>query len=259
LRDTGSPEDRRVVTTRIRTPLILLACLASVRIAVAEPEAERLYNEGQAAYDAKHYDDAIAAWEQSYALGKLPALLFNLGQANRLANHCTRAVEAYRKFLAAAPDAADAPTARDLVRELEPCPDTPKPPPKPPPPKPHQVEPRVPVDQQPHVVDHGRGKRVAGVVTLGAGAALLATGIYFGNHATSLANEVEAACTGGCEWATVEDKDAAGRRAAKLQYVFYGAGVGAVAAGAVMYLLGARARSVVVEPRDRGIAVTMRW
>jgi tetratricopeptide (TPR) repeat protein len=265
----------RIVT---RATCISIVLLLAARVAAAQPqtrpEDERLYNEGQKAYDDKRYEDAIAAWEKSYAISKLPALLFNLGQANRLADHCAAAVAAYKKFLEKSPDADDAPTAEQFVRELEPCPEpaatgpsTTGPSTGPATTGPATTGPATtgPSTDHPstsvttrHVVDHGRGKRITGIVALGAGAALVATGAYFGNRAVTLADEVGTACSAGCEWADVQDKDAEGRRDAKLQYVFYGVGAAAIITGAVTYVLGTRDKTVIVEPHADRVSVAFR-
>jgi len=233
--------------------LVILLVLATGVASAQAPDAEQLYKDGQTAYDAKRYDDAIAAWSKSYELSRLPALVFNLAQAHRLAGHCAKAVESYKKFLSLDPQSDERPAAEQFLRELEPC-VKPKPIDLKPPPK---VE-ILPSGMGSHrIEDRGGGKRMAGVIIGGAGIALFATGLYFGNRATSLANEVEAACELGCEWSTLEAKDASGRQAATLQYVFYGVGATAIAGGTVLYLLGARAREtrVFVEPTANGGAV----
>jgi hypothetical protein len=96
---------------------------------------------------------------------------------------------------------------------------------------------------------------VAGLVIGGGGLAMIAGGIFFGNSATSIAREIKTACEAGCEWATLESRDAEGRRAETLQYVFLGAGVAAAATGVWFYVRGARAREVLVEPRAGGAVV----
>src|SRR5262249_43069716 len=111
-------------------PLAIVALLAGV--AAAEPEAERLYKEGQAAYDAERYDEALAAWERSYELSHLPGLVFNIAQAHRFRGDCGKAVEAYKKFVALDPKSSERPTAEGFIKELSPCPaDKPTPPPPP--------------------------------------------------------------------------------------------------------------------------------
>lgn len=232
--------------------LVVLVLLAGV--AHADSDAEHFYKEGQAAYDDKRYDDAITAWTRSYELSKLPALVFNLAQAHRLANHCDQAVESYKKFLELDPASEERPAAEQFLRELQPC--------KKPELKPiDYTKPKG--EQLPsglgtyRTEDRGGGKRTAGLITGGAGLALFATGLYFGNKATSIANEIREACAMGCEWSELESKDASGRSAATLQYVFYGAGAAGIVAGATLYFLGVRAREtqVRVEPTAGGAVV----
>lgn len=229
----------------MRRAALVAALVLLARVAHADGDAEKLYQEGQTAYDEKRYDDAITSWDKAYALSKLPALMFNLAQAHRLAGHCTKAVDAYQRFLTLDPASTEKPDAEQFLRELQPCPDAPKP-------KPDRTAPVV-VGQ--HVEDHGGGKRRAGLIVGGAGLAVFATGLYFGSRATSIANEVQDACEMGCEWATLEDKDASGRRAQSLQYVFLGVGAAAIASGAVLYYLGKSDKHVVVEYAKTGAAV----
>jgi tetratricopeptide (TPR) repeat protein len=219
---------------------VLFVLALATRVAAAEGDAESLYKEGQAAYDAKRYTDAIVAWDKAYALSKLPALVFNLAQAHRLAGHCREAYDAYKSFVRLDPSAEDRPAAEQFTRELDSCanPKTPK-------------APKVPTHSVTHE-DRGRGRRIAGIVIGGGGLAMLAAGIVFGNRATSIASDIKTACEVSCEWATLESKDADGQRAEKLQYVFLGAGAAAVATGLFFYVRGARARDVVVEPRAGG-------
>ena len=219
-----------------RAAVLGIVLLARVARADDTSDAERLYQEGQTAYDDKRYEDAIKAWEQSYAKSKLPALVFNLAQAHRLANHCAEAVEAYKRFLSLDPTSAERPSAEQFLKELEPCPVT---------------EPVKPIEKPKlvetyNIVDRGGGKRTTGLIVGGTGVALFATGVFFGSRATSLANEVKDACAMGCEWATVEDKDASGRQAQTLQYVFLGAGAVAIASGALLYFMGHKQRETRV-------------
>ena len=239
--------------------VIALAIVLYAGVAVAEPnEAERLYGEGQTAYDAKRYDEAIAKWERSYELSHLPGLVFNLAQAYRLSGSCTKAVDTYHKFIQLDPSSTERATAEGWIKDIEPCTD------KPPPPKKIEV-PLVPPkhDVVVHTTDRGHGKRVAGVVLGIGGLAILATGAYFGLQAQSLADEVKTACAMGCEWATLESKDADGRRAAQLQYILLGVGAAGLVTSGVVYYLGVRARStpVAIEPHGNGAVVTWsgRW
>lgn len=223
----------------------LLSVTLLARVAHAD-DAEKLYNDGQAAYDAKRYDDAIAAWGKAYEASRLPALIFNLAQAHRLAGHCAKAVEAYKKFLSLDPSSDERPSAEQFMRELEPCPA----------PAPRTV---TPPEQKPviRIEDRGAGRRRAGLIVGGAGLAVFATGLYFGNQASSIANEIETACEMGCEWAPLADRDATGRRAQTLQYVFYAIGAAGLVGGTSLYLLGRSAREtrVIVSTPPGGATV----
>lgn len=243
---------------RVALALALVVVVASSRVALAEPtEAERLYGEGQTAYDEGRYDAALAAWQKSYELSKIPALLFNIAQAHRLRGDCVKAVASYHKFIELDPQSSERPTAEGLLKELEPCPAA-KPAPVPPVTKPiatgTQGGGEVVVDGNP-----GRGKRLVGYAVGGVGAALVVTGVVFGRKASSLADEVKTDCADGCDWNSIKQKDADGRSAEKTQWILLGAGGAALATGAVFYYLGNKERassSVAVQPRGGGAVVT---
>jgi tetratricopeptide (TPR) repeat protein len=233
--------------------------LLVARLAAAAPsEAERLYNEGQTAYDAKRYDDAIAAWTRSYELSHLPALVFNIAQAYRLAGNCEKAVESYKKLVELDPKSPQRTAAEGFVRDLEPCPAQIAPPP--PPPDVGHVEPKpvppvvVPVEP--------RKRPILAYAVGGAGVALIAVGAYFGSQASSLASDVNTACKAGCDFDTIKQKDADGRSAQSYEYVFLGVGLAGVATGTVLYMLGHRHEAAVTVTPVRGgagLAWTHHW
>jgi len=225
----------------VKTAAALALCLLA-RVAHADGEAEKLYQEGQAAYDAKQYDQAIAAWDKSYALSKLPALVFNLAQAHRLAGHCPKAVEAYKRFLTLDPQSAERPDAEQFLKELEPtCP------------APQPIITKTVPDLKLQFEDRGKGKRRAGLIVGGTGLAVVVAGMYFGSRASSLASEVEDACAAGCEWTPeLADKESAGKSAQTLQYVLYAVGVAGVAGGAALWFLGDKQRRITVEQPKAG-------
>jgi hypothetical protein len=245
----------------VKRALIVVVALAST--AHAESEAERLYNAGQQAYEALRYDDALGSWEKSYALSKLPALLFNIAQAQRLRGKpgdCTKATANYRKFIALMPKSSERPTAEGFIAELSPCVEQEAKPVVVPPPQvvtpPAIVQPRP--QPQPVVVrEGGKGKRFAGYAVGGAGVILVATGVYFGAKARRFGDEVSDECADGCDWNLVKDKDAEGKSAETTQYVLYGVGAAAVAAGAVLWWMGSKeSASVTVAPTSGGAAVS---
>ena len=249
----------------MKKALVVLVLIASV--AHAESEAERLYNQGQQAYEAMRYNDALAAWEKSYALSKLPGLLFNIAQAQRLRGKpgdCTKATASYRKFIALQPKSTERPTAEGFIAELSPCVEAEaKPAPVIPPPEAVTPPAVTPPIVQPQPVREGggggKGKRFAGYALGGAGIVLVATGVYFGAKARRLGDEVSDDCRDGCDWALVKDKDAEGKSAERTQYVLYGVGAAVIAAGGVLWWMGnkeAKSSTVAVTPTTGGAAVS---
>jgi hypothetical protein len=119
---------------------------------------------------------------------------------------------------------------------------------------------RPQVETTPPVVhERGKGMRIASYVAGGAGIGAVVAGMYFGNKARSLGDEVSDACAGGCAWETVADKDAEGKSAARKQWLFYGLGGVGLATAGVLYFLDARAERgprVSVAPRGDGAMVT---
>lgn len=248
-----------------------LALIALGARAEARPsEAERLYQEGQGAYDERRYDAALALWQRSYELSQLPGLLFNLAQAYRLRGDdgdCARAVESYRKFLQLDPGSPRRAIAESWIRALEKCA---KPAPSDGPPAAQEPRPADSAAGSPQRGSAGTGaetgavrsrapgggapERVAGLIVAGGGAAAALVGVYFGDRARRLGDEVSGACARGCVWTSIASKDAEGRSAERTQWILYGVGAGGLIVGAALYYLGARERTptVAVAPRDGG-------
>jgi hypothetical protein len=227
-------------------PIVAAAFVVGlVANAHAQPsEPERLYHDGQRAYDQGRFEDAVAAWQRSYELSKLPALQFNLGQAYRKrawAGDCTRASDAYTRFVALEPRSPKRAQAEGFVRELAACAARETATPAPAQPAPHVV-PAEPRRATPKA-------RYAGYAGLATGGVLLAIGGYYGVRASSLADEVTKACARGCNFVDVAAKDAEGRSATRKQYVFYGLGAGAAIAGGVLYWMSTHERG------PRGLAI----
>ena len=248
--------------------VIAIVLLLAPIVAHAQSEAEKLYVQGQQAYDAARYDDALAAWEKSYALSKLPALLFNIAQAQRLRHNpgdCTKATANYRKFISLSPKATERPTAEGFIAELAPCTEAESKPIVEPFPSPSPTPSSAPAPSPMPVTvtqvdsNAGAGKRLVGYVVGGTGIALVVTGVYFGAKARRLGNEVSDECADGCDWNLVKGKDAEGKRAETTHYVLYGVGVAAIAAGGVLWWMGNKERSastVGLAPTHGGAAVT---
>ena len=215
----------------------------------AEPSAEQLYDEGQQAFDRGDYTTAVSHWQSSYELSGLPLLVLNIAQAYRLAGNCGRALATYQQYIALDPTSEQRRLAEGFVGELDSRCGQPV--------KRTEVPPvgEVALEE----VHRGRGLKIAGLATGSAGAALLVTGLLFGRRALTLGDEVGRACEQGCDWGSLKDKDARGRRYATVGYALDALGVAAIASGAVMYYLGSRGGTVTVTARPREGGAVVSW
>jgi len=78
--------------------------IASVASADDAPTAAQLKQQGDAAMQALHYRDALKAYEQAYALGHDPAILYNRARAEQALGDYPAALEAIEEFVHTAPD-----------------------------------------------------------------------------------------------------------------------------------------------------------
>jgi tetratricopeptide (TPR) repeat protein len=266
----------RKLFTVIAVPLCLSLSLPPARAAppsdAAITQARAHYRAGEAAFAAGDYPRAAEEYQAAYALAPLPALLFNLGSAYRRQAHVTHGVDDaraalryYRAYLEADPTGAGSADARRFVagleRELAAQPTAPTTPPAepsqaaPPPvavpaPAPLELDATEAPPEPPAAVARddernrdGRGLRIAGLVTAGAGVALIATGAVFAVQAHQAYGEL-AALPSGATWdQTKHDSADASRDRA---YLCVGVGAAAIATGAVLtFVLG---RTAAVQP-----------
>jgi hypothetical protein len=85
----------------------------------------------------------------------------------------------------------------------------------------------------------GRSLEIGGAVAGGVGVAALATGIVFLVRASSIEGEIEDAARSGEPWsAELVDRESSGRTSQAIGWVAAGAGVGLVATGVTLYVLG---------------------
>ncbi|HEY3807188.1 MAG TPA: hypothetical protein VGL61_31520 [Kofleriaceae bacterium] len=201
--------------------------LLVTRVAFADPPpaAAELYRDGQSAYDQARYDDAIAAWQQSYALSHEPALLYNLAQALRLRGHsgdCVAARDKYREFVALVEPSPQRNLAERYIAGLASCASAPA---------------GEPPTSSMTSTNHERlDERELTVAAIGlGGVGLVIAGIALGHHAATLGDDVTAACSLSCDWSAEKSKDAAGRRDSTLGWTFGTLGVVALVADAALY------------------------
>ncbi len=251
-----------------RTLVLALVLATWPALAAADParqEARALFEEGKRHFEAGDYVRAIEAWRASHQRVAAPRLLWNIGQAYRLAGDCAHALYFYAAYQAAEPattNAKELELAVELCAGVAPATDdgestpssaVPPPPanhpdaPAPPVAPPANATPRLHVPGMTVVTRHDaangeqRGARIGAGLALGAsGAALIGAG-YFGWRARSLQLDV---AEGRGEWdAAAQDRDARGRRAARLA-----AGLGVVGGAAAI----TGAALVWWSRRDRG-------
>ena len=83
--------------------------------------ARDLFKQARQRYEAGAFSEAAELFQKSYDLSKAPGLLFNLGQAWRNHGDCTRALAAYRTYLAQTPKAPNAVEVNELIAAMVRC------------------------------------------------------------------------------------------------------------------------------------------
>jgi len=243
----------------------LLTLSAGVARGDDEASAREHYVKGTRAYELGLYDEAIAEYMAAYKTKDDPALLFNLGQAHRLAGHAAEALRFYKTYLSKVPEADNRADVEGKMRELKELaekqkqqqqPQTePNPPPaaEPAPPGPAPVAPGATTDvgasgkPAPAAAlqlaasegsPPGRGMKLTGVAIAAGGLALVGTGIAFGVLAKQAGDQL----TQLDQQRGVFDpsKQSAGQRDQVIEGVCIGVGAAAVATGTILYLLGRR-------------------
>ena len=235
--------------------------------------AKEHYTRGTSFYDLGHYDEAIKEFEAAYELKNDPAFLYNLAQSYRMAGKHDQALHFYKTYLRYVPKAPNKADIEEKIKIEEqavaqqgggttPPPNTGTTGTTPPPntgtagattPPPGGTEPNVnvtpplpppgytppPAYAPPPAAtatDPGRKFRIAGLATGGAGAVMLVLGIIEWRRAVSASHDIESAAKAGDAFdPAVQDR---GKSAQTAQWVFYGLGLAAAAAGAGLWFYG---------------------
>jgi tetratricopeptide (TPR) repeat protein len=231
--------------------LIALAGSAHADDATLDPAAKTHLDKGLELYGQKKFSEAIAEFEQGYAIDPKPAILYALAQAERLDGRCSKAIEHYQAFLDKRPEpereaAARANMARckDLLAAkappetppAEPAP-TPAPAPAPTPapvaPAPPPTADRAPAETSPWYSD------TFGDVLTGAGVVALGVGGYFffvSKHNESVAQSEGDAPSGATYQQHLDRVDRAERQRT-IAVVSGSVGLGLITAGVLRYVL----------------------
>jgi tetratricopeptide (TPR) repeat protein len=133
----GAARARRIVNPRSALVVVVALSVAAAGAAnAAEPasdtarreQAKAAFNRGNTAYNLGKYGDAIAEFEQAYALSRLPDILFNLGQCyrkewevERRSELGRRALHYYEALVREAPSSRVRPDADQFIAELGPA------------------------------------------------------------------------------------------------------------------------------------------
>jgi len=242
--------------------LIVAMLVVVPALAEAQPSsdlkarAKAYVAQGLEAQDDGRYADAIAAYQQAYALVPHPELLFNLGQAHRLDGDAPRALAYYRRYLAIDPHGRVARGAERWVDELErvvgsdaevdvtaPAP----------PGATAATPPSAAATARP-----GRPLRLAGIALGVAGGLSIAAGVKFGLDARRIGDDLGDHDGPWTDALLARQDD--GRRAETRMYVLTGAGAAVAIGGAALYLLGTRATvAPIADDTSAGVAVVGRF
>jgi tetratricopeptide (TPR) repeat protein len=115
---------------RIVVPSVLVSILAfaaSVQaqqppqagLSSEEEQARMLFQAGRTAYEGGRFEAALRHFQESYELSHRPALLFNIGSAADRLQMNERALESYRAYLEAVPNADNRELTEARIRFLE--------------------------------------------------------------------------------------------------------------------------------------------
>ena len=254
----NAPVSRRVCALLVAllgaTALRLPHARADEPPSAALAEARARFQSGSAKMEHEAYLDAIADYEQGYALVPLPDFLFNIAQCYRLAGRPADAVRYYERYILADPSGRGVPTARRRLAELRassptevethPAPATPAPiatpEPRPSTAPPASLSPPSQVLAPPVRPDTSRSQatnhrlRVAGISCVGAGVLAGGIGILYGLHARQLESDAEHAKN----WPDYDDISRRGERAITTMYVMYGVAGALAVGGGVLYWMG---------------------
>jgi len=118
-------EGRKALPFAART-LALVVGLFAVLVAApavaqdARTQAKEAYTRGKQMFQAGNYTGAIAEFERAKQLEPSPVLDFNIGLAHDRAGNAREAVDAYRSYLRAVPNASNKTAVESRITALEP-------------------------------------------------------------------------------------------------------------------------------------------
>jgi hypothetical protein len=247
--------------TSVSLLALLLLCLPATAHADERSEALQHYEKGRRAFDLGAYEEAAAEYASAYRIRDDPALLYNLGQAQRLANHPVEALRSYRMFLIRVPDAANRDEVERKIAELQKLSAQPKATPTPP----SSGAAKAPVAASstpslaltpPRPADNrqsARAKTTAGGVLVGAGAAIAVGGVVCGVLAKRNSDSLSQLDRNMQPFNSSQER--AGKTEQILEGVLSGVGAAAVVVGGALLIVGRREqrRLAIAPSAGRGL------
>lgn len=246
--------------------LVLLA-LSTFARADDLAKAKEHYRNATRSYELGAYDDAIKEYAEAYRLKDDPAILYNMAQAHRLAEHHAEALRLYRMYLIKVPDAPNRAEVASKIETLQKLiedqkraktlpPDTtlprvetpqrvePAPAPQPAPPAPAPTTSSTPQGE----AHPGRTLTIAGIAVGVVGLAALGGGIGAGVIAKQNSDDLTKLNQMMGQFSA--SKESAGKSAQIAEGVLLGVGGAAVVTGVALIVVGQRAkhRSLAVVP-----------
>jgi hypothetical protein len=221
--------------------LLAVAMLATTLIATSAwgqtaEEGDARVRRAQAACLGGDLQTGVRLLAELYAETQDPLWIFNQARCYQQNNAADLATSRFREFLRKTPDKSSelARQAEEHVRELERAARM-----SPPPTAQGSLETRAPTRETGPATRHG-GQRTAALVVAGVGAAAVATGLTFTLLVRKTQADVEDRAKGAVilQGGAVDDDFKRGARYETLQWVCYGVGVAALAAGAALYHFG---------------------
>lgn len=100
-------------------PALCVALVVSAPSSDPTVKAKEAFQAAQKYYKEARYADAIAKFEEAYALKPSPVLFYNIGRCHEQLGDVPKALRSYRDYLRLAPDAKDKDTVNDAIANLE--------------------------------------------------------------------------------------------------------------------------------------------
>lgn len=183
-----------------------------------------IYNQGRCFEQNRQYDDAIARFREYLRVGRNKLDDGDKAEAEQHIADC-------KEMLAQEHGLAPAATAsQPLVTPQPPTATTPAPPPN------VQPDTIISKPERPITTSNGAGLRIGGIVTASVGVAAAAAGVLFNVKANSIAKDMANTYDG-------YSKDSDRKTYTTMAWIGYGVGAACVVTGAILYVVGLKAKS----------------